>query len=71
MAGTLVASGVFAPGRYECHSNGRELIRVRDVHKTMGWQHSLGWTTVMIVNLLSQSGHRLDGPRTTQVGQCG
>lgn len=33
--------------------NGREFVRVRGINKNMGWPHLVGWSPVLVVNLLS------------------
>lgn len=45
--------------------NGRELIRVRGLNKNMGWQHIVGWTPVMIVNILCLTTDWIDNEQLT------
>lgn len=45
--------------------NGRELLRVRGVNKNMGWQHIVGWTPVMVVNILCLSTDWIDDEQLT------
>jgi hypothetical protein len=44
-------------------TTGREMIRIRGFNKNMGWQHLLGFTPVIIVNILCLTTDSIDGEK--------